>query len=71
MGRTRRLNITVTYLFSDRAAQRLALPAGGRDEIALFYRNPLQATQNASKRVDSHPSGARCVGRRSANEWTP
>ena len=29
------------------AAQRLALPAGGRDETTPFYRNPLKATQTA------------------------
>jgi len=30
-----------------RSAQRLALPAGGWDEITLFWRNPPQATQTA------------------------
>jgi hypothetical protein len=44
------------------AAQRLALPAGGRDEITPLCRNQLQATQPAQKRADSHQSGARCVG---------
>jgi hypothetical protein len=29
------------------SAQRFALPAGGRDEITLFSRNQLQATQTA------------------------
>jgi anthranilate/para-aminobenzoate synthase component II len=29
------------------AAQRLALPAGGRDETTPLCRNPLQATQSA------------------------
>ena len=45
------------------ATQRLALPAGGRDEITPLWRNELQATQTAWKRADSHQSGARCVGR--------
>jgi len=44
-------------------AQRLALPAGGRDEVTPFWRNQLQATQTAWKRAESHQSGARCVGR--------
>ena len=43
------------------AAQRCALPAGGREETKPFCRNRLQATQTAWKRADSHPSGARCV----------
>ncbi len=33
----------------------------GRDKP--FWRNQLQATPTAQKRGDSHPSGARCVGR--------
>ena len=58
-------------MISYEAAQRLALPAGERDERTLFYRNQLQATQSALERADSHhllrrtvPGfGARCVGR--------
>jgi len=46
------------------AAQRCALPAGGRDETTPFCRSQLQATQTARKRADSHQSGARCVGQR-------
>ena len=42
-------------------SQRLALPAGGWDETTPLCRNPLQATQTARKRADSHQSGARCV----------
>ena len=44
------------------AAQRLALPASGRDERTPFCRNQFQATQTARKRADSHQSGGRCVG---------
>ena len=39
------------------AAQRCALPAGGRDEITPFWQNQPQATQTAQKRGDSHQSG--------------
>jgi hypothetical protein len=35
-------------------AERLALPAAGRDETTLFCRNQLQATKTARKRADSH-----------------
>jgi hypothetical protein len=45
------------------SAERLALPAGGREETTLFCRNQLQAKYTAEKRGESHPSGARCVGR--------
>jgi hypothetical protein len=34
-------------LLAQDSAQRLALPAGGWDEITPFYRNQLQATQSA------------------------
>jgi len=34
-------------LLEDRAAQRLALPAGGRDEITPLWRSQLQAMQTA------------------------
>ena len=52
------LLLPLDYLTS---AQRLALPAGGRDEITSFYRNPFEATETPKKRAESHLSGARFV----------
>ena len=73
--RTRRIMCLIeTALFKDHGpkpsencafgtfAQRLALPASGRDERTPFYRNPLEATETPEKRAESHLSGARCVG---------
>jgi hypothetical protein len=59
------MNVISTRL---KAAQRLALPAGGWDETTPLCRNQLQATQTAQKRADSHQSGARCVRRVSSLE---
>jgi len=49
--------MNVSFSFLSEASQRLALPAGGRDEATLFCRNQLQATQTVQKRADSHQSG--------------
>jgi len=40
--------------YREEAAQRLALPAGGRDERTPIWWNHLQATQTPWKHADSH-----------------
>jgi len=40
-------NVFIKFFFMVLAAQRLALPAGGRDGTTPFCRNPLQATKPA------------------------
>src|SRR5687767_1356149 len=44
------LNSTIFIHRTEETAQRLALPAGGRDETAPLSRNQLQATKTAQKR---------------------
>ena len=44
------------------AAERLALAAGGRDEIKLQEQEKLKARKKPEKRDESHQSGARFVG---------
>ena len=51
-----------------RAPNGWALAASGWDETTPFYRNQLQATQNARKRADSHLSAARRVRRNALTE---
>ena len=47
--------------FFEVAAQRLALPAGGRDTVKAWKQDSAEALKTAKKRGDSLLSTARCV----------